>query len=95
MADIELEKEHNFDFETAREKAQTWLEKAKEEMGLNIEYTQGETEDVASIKQSGVDARVFLDAEKLRFEADLNFIAKPLKGMISTKVQEGMDKYLA
>ncbi len=95
MADIELEKEHSFDFETAREKAKTWLNKLNEKYGLSVEYTEGESEDVAQIKQSGVDARAYLTAEKLRFEADLSFIAKPLKGKITEMVQGGMDKYLS
>ncbi len=94
MADIELEKEHSFDFETARKQAKSWLAKA-EEKGIKVEYTEGETQDMAQIKQSGVDARAYLDAEKLRFEADLSFIAKPLKGKITSMVQEGLDKYLS
>ncbi len=95
MADIELEKEHSFDFETAREKAKSWLEKLNEKYGLNVEYTEGEGQDMAQIKQSGVNARAYLDAEKLRFEADLSFIAKPLKGKITGMVQDGLDKYLS
>ncbi len=93
MADIELEKEHNFDFETARAKAKKLLASI-EEKGINVDYVEGENEDVANIKQSGVTARATLDENKLRFEADLAFLAKPLKGKIIEMVQRGMDKHL-
>lgn len=94
MADIELEKEHNFDFDTAREKAKSWLDTLNSKYGLNVEYIEGEGQDVAKIKKSGVDAKAYLDKNKVRFEADLSFLAKPMKSKITEMVQGGLDKYL-
>lgn len=93
MADIELEKKHSFDFETARSKSKEWLEKLKSEYGLDVEYTEGDCQDKALVQRSGVKARAFLDADKIRFEADLSFIAKPMKGKLAEMVQTGLDKH--
>lgn len=95
MADIEIERNHNFDLATARRHAKEWLKKANEEFGLAVDYQEGETQDVAVIKKSGVDAKAVLDAQKVRFEAELSFLAKPLKGMIVSGIENGLDKFFA
>lgn len=95
MADIRIEKKHNFDLETARQKAQTWLAQVKKQFDLDAEYEQGTHQDVVRINRSGVDGRAILDADKLVFEADLAWLAKPLKGRIQSAIQDGMDKYFS
>lgn len=93
MADIYIEKTHGLDFEIARSQAKKWLEEAKTQLGLDIEYVQGETQDTATIKKSGVDAQAVLTGSQIAFEANLAFLAKPLKSVISSGIQEGLDKY--
>lgn len=95
MADISIKKAHHFDLETARTQAQKWLTEAKSELGLDITYIQGDSQDTAHIKKAGVDGRATLTAQEIAFEADLAFLAKPLKGVISAGIQEGLDKYFA
>lgn len=95
MADISIKKTHNFDLETARIQAQKWLEEAKSELGLDITYIKGDEQDTAYIKKAGVDAKALLNAQMIAFEADLAFLAKPLKSVISSGIQEGLDKYFA
>ncbi|WFF37883.1 polyhydroxyalkanoic acid system family protein [Moraxella nasibovis] len=95
MSDIRIEKRHNFDLQTARTQAKKWLQEAKDEFGLDAVYQEGADTDTVSINKAGVDGRAFLDADKVIFEADLAFLAKPLKGMISSGIQEGLDRYFA
>lgn len=95
MADISIKKMHNFDLETARSQAQKWLAEAKNELGLDITYIKGDNQDTAHIKKAGVDAKAVLDAQMIAFEAQLAFLAKPLKSVISSGIQEGLDKYFA
>ncbi|ANB91305.1 polyhydroxyalkanoic acid system protein [Moraxella ovis] len=95
MPGIRIEKRHNFDLETARTQAKKWLEEAKATFGVDATYEQGIDTDTVAIKKSGVDGRAFLDADKVIFEADLAFLAKPLKGVISSGIQEGLDRYFA
>lgn len=95
MSDIRIEKRHNFDLKTARSQAKKWLEEAKSSFGLDAVYEQGVNTDTVAIRKSGVDGRAFLDADKIVFEADLAFLAKPLKGVISSGIQEGLDRYFA
>lgn len=95
MSDLYIEKRHNFDFATARVKAKEWLEEAKQQFDFEATYQEGTDSDTVSIKKAGVDGRAVLDSEKVVFEADLNFIAKPFKGVISGGIQEGLDKFFA
>lgn len=95
MPDLRIEKHHNFDFETARTQAKKWLEEAKAELDFEATYEEGTNRDTVSIKKAGVDGRAFLEVDKVIFEADLNFLAKPFKGVISSGIQEGLDKFFA
>lgn len=95
MSDIRIEKTHNFDFATARDRAKQWLAEAEQEFGLKATYTEGDTVDTASISKAGVDAKAVLDAQKIAFEASLGFFAKPLKGLISDGINDGLQKYFA
>ncbi|STZ63884.1 putative polyhydroxyalkanoic acid system protein [Moraxella lacunata] len=95
MSDLRIEKRHNFDLVTARTKAKAWLEEAKQEFDFEATYQEGADSDTVSITKSGVDGRAFLDSDKVIFEADLNFLAKPFKGVISSGIQEGLDKFFA
>ncbi len=95
MADIEIVKEHSFDFETARGKAKEWLAKVKEKFGLEFDYVEGEEEDRIEFDEKGVKGFASVNAQEVRFEADLSFIAKPLKKPIIDTVQGGLDRFFA
>lgn len=93
MPDIHIQHAHSFDFATARSKAKQWLNEAQQEYGLAFNYVEGEEADVATIKKAGVDAKATLTADKVVFEADLAFLAKPLKSVITQGIDEGLQKY--
>lgn len=93
MADIEIERQHNMDLATARTKAKQWLDYAREEYGLDVDYVEGTTQDTASISRSGVDANAVLDGQKIRFEAELGFAARLLKGKIKQELENGLDEF--
>lgn len=95
MSDIYIEQTHNFDFVTARTQAKQWLDDARKEFGFDATYQEGANQDVVAIKKSGVDGRAVLTADKVVFEANLGFIAKPFKGMISDGIQDGLTKYFS
>ncbi|OOR92818.1 polyhydroxyalkanoic acid system protein [Moraxella caviae] len=93
MPDIYIEKSHQFDLNTARTQAKQWLAAAQSEFGVEADYQQGANSDTATIKKAGVTGRATLDADKIVFEADLAFFAKPLKSMIQSGIQDGLDRY--
>ena len=93
MADIEIEKEHSLEFDKAREQAKKWLESAKEKFGLDASYVEGDNEDKVTISRKGIDGKATLDPNKIRFEATLGFLAKPLKGKIKEALDSVLSKY--
>lgn len=95
MVDIRIEKRHGMTLDEARQRARAWLSETQKTLNLDATYQEGQDTDQASIKALGVDGRAFLDADKLIFEADLAFLARPLKGKISQGIQEGLDRYFA
>lgn len=95
MSDIHIEHKHSFDFATARSQAKKWLEEANQAFALDINYQEGDNQDVATIKKAGVDAKAVLTQDKVVFDADLAFLAKPLKGNITAGIQEGLNKFFA
>lgn len=95
MADIHLERHHNFDFDTARTQAKKWLDEANKHFGLDVNYIEGLEQDTATIKKAGVDATATLDKDKIVFEANLAFLAKPMKGAITSGIEQGLAKYFA
>lgn len=95
MSDIYIEKSHTLGLQTARTHAQKWLDEAKSQFGIEVTYTQGDTQDTATITKAGVDAKATLTEHTIVFEATLAFLAKPLKGAISSGIQEGLNKYFS
>ena len=95
MSDIHIEQVHSFDFITARTQAKKWLDEARTEFGFDATYQEGEHQDIVTIKKSGVEGRATLTANKVVFDANLGFIAKPFKGMISSGIQDGLMKYFS
>ncbi|MDO4427168.1 MAG: polyhydroxyalkanoic acid system family protein [Moraxella sp.] len=95
MSDIHIEKNHSFDFETARAQAKKWLESAHQEFGLDVNYSESADQDTATIKKSGVEAVATLTADTVVFDAKLAFLAKPLKGAIQSGIEDGLKKYFA
>lgn len=95
MADIQIEKAHQFDLATAREYAKKWLAEAESQFDLEANYEESEHQDIATIKKSGVDGKAILTADKIVFEANLGFLAKPFKSVIASGIQSGLDKYFS
>lgn len=95
MSDIHIERNHNFDFQTARTKAKDWLAHANQEFGLSVDYQEGDGCDIATIKKSGVEAKATLTADKIVFEATLGFLGKPFKSVITSGIENGLSKYFA
>lgn len=93
MADIEIERQHNMDFTTARNKAKQWLEHACDQYGLNVQYVEADSQDTVSISRSGVDGKAILNEHKIRFEAELGFAARLLKNSIKKELENGLDEY--
>lgn len=93
MSDIHIEKNHNFDFITARTKAKAWLEKAQNELGVQVNYQEGDERDTATVKRSGVEAVAVLTSDTITFDAKLGFLAKAFKGQIEDGIKTGLAKY--
>lgn len=95
MSDIRIEQTHGMDFDTARSTAKSWLARAKDELGVNIDYQEGTGKDTAFVKKSGVEATATLDGEKVVFEAKLGFLARPFKDKIASEVEKGLKKHFS
>lgn len=93
MADIIIKRKHNLDFASARTQAKAWLASAKADFGVNANYIEGDSEDSAHIKMMGVDGRAILRGDEIIFEANLGFLAKPMKSSIERGISEGLDKF--
>lgn len=93
MSDIHIEHQHPFDFITARTQAKKWLEEVNRQFDLNIDYQEGDQQDTATLKKSGVSATAVLTADKLVFDASLGLLAKPFKSQIVSGVQDNLKKY--
>lgn len=93
MSDIYIEHTHDLDFETARTKAKQWLNEASQEYGFNVDYQEGDDMDTARVQKSGVNAQATLTADQIVFKADLAFLAKPLKGVITNGINVGLQKH--
>lgn len=94
MADIEVERNHGLGLEEARSKAKQLLNKAQEKYGVSVDYVEGDTQDTASASHMGADVKGFLDADKVRFEIKLGFLARAMKGKIKEGLEKNLDKYL-
>lgn len=95
MSDIYIERPHNFDMETARQKAKAFLQEIQMQFGLDIEYNQGEEQDSVAINKMGVDAKGYMTAQKIVLEAELSFLAKPFKQNIKDGIERGLDKFFS
>lgn len=93
MSDIHIEKKHNLDLPSARQKAKEWLNAVKNEFNVDAEYEEGTNQDVVHIEKMGVKGKATLDAEKVVFDAKLSFLASAMKGSIQSGIQSGLDKY--
>lgn len=93
MSDIHIERNHGFEFETARTQAKKWLEQAKAELGLDVDYQEGSESDTVKISKSGVEAVATLDKDKVVFDAKLGFLAKPFKSMITDGIEDGLKRF--
>lgn len=95
MSDIHIEHKHNFDLATARSQAKKWLNEAQQQLGLDIDYQEGDSQDTATLNKSGVSATAVLTEQSIVFDASLGFLAKPFKSQIINSIQADLHKYFA
>lgn len=91
MADIDISVAHGTDRPTAREKTDTVLQKMAEKMGIGVRW-EGDT---AELEGTGVKSgRVTVGDETVTVSVKLALMAKPMKGMIEEKIQDGIERAL-
>ncbi|MCF6288480.1 MAG: polyhydroxyalkanoic acid system family protein [Proteobacteria bacterium] len=89
MNKISISHSHNYDKTTACEKAESMLEDIAQDYNLDIE-TDGDGS--ITFNGSGISGDVVICHNKVTLNATLNFLMVPMKSVISTAIQEKLDK---
>lgn len=93
MSDIYIERSHNFDMDTARQKIKVFLQEVETQFGVDLNYQQGDGKDTIELNKMGVSAKGYLTAEKVVLDAELSFLAKPFKDNIQAGIEQGLDRF--
>lgn len=91
MATIDLRRTHSLGKAKAREAAEGVAQRLKEK--IQIEY-RWDGDDLR-FERSGAKGRIHVSDNEVRVEVDLGLMLKPMKGMITEKIQGYLDRSLA
>jgi putative polyhydroxyalkanoate system protein len=95
MAAIDISRSHSLGLDEAKTRAEKLAEGLKSKMGLGYSWDADRIRfkgDGGAAK--GVTGTMSVTDSSIRIEIDLPFMMKPMKGMISGKVNEQLDKLL-
>lgn len=90
MSQIHQRFEHGLGLPQARALAQAWVQKAAPALGLSVQHTQGDQEDMIRFERSGVNGALRVSGSVLEVDIQLGLMMKPLKPMIEAEVQKGL-----
>ena len=94
MPDIHIERNHTLGIEAARDAARQWIEQARDEYGLDCNYTEGATCDTAEFSRAGMDGTLEVTADSFLLEANLGFLFSSFSDQIERKISQNLDKLL-
>ncbi len=90
MATIDVTKTHNLGKERARKAAEAVAERLKEKIEVQYQWAG----DVLEFQRSGANGRIHVSDSEVRVEVDLGLMLRPMKGMITEKVGDYLNRYL-
>ncbi len=95
MATIDIARAHRLDLAVAKERAQQLAEDLQVKLGIDWRWQGDDINFKAdSGKAKGVKGVVRVNSSQVRVEIDLPFLLRALKGMISGKVNDKLDKLI-
>lgn len=95
MPDLHLTREHDLGLDRAREIARQWVTEASEQLGMDCEYTTGDTQDRIAFSRTGVSGELRVDACRFELEARLGFLLGTFKDRIEAEISRNLDRLLA
>jgi putative polyhydroxyalkanoate system protein len=90
MAKIRIERAHQLDRQSLRDKAEQLAESLSRDYQLSCRW-QG---DVLQVQRSGVKGSIALDDQRVRVELSLGLLLSPLSGRLQSEIEAALDKAL-
>ena len=90
MADIEIQRENPYSKEDALTRIQTMAQKLEDRIGVKVAWSGDEAKFSGPAKGA-----IKVSESSIHIEVKLGLAAKLLKGKISEKIEQGLDKALA
>lgn len=94
MSSIHIHRHHQLGLAEARKIAFLWAEKAKEKLGMECTYTEGEAQDTVHFHRPGIEGTLKVCDNQLVLEASLGFLFSAFKQRIETEINEQFDSLL-
>ena len=91
MADIFIERQHDFSQQDAMQRIIAIEEKLQNKFGIKLNWSDNR----AAIKGSGVSGDITVRKDSITLQLNLNFMLKPLKGKIEEAINRSVDKALS
>ena len=90
MSDINIEKEHNFSVDEAKE----IIEGMVDGIATRFKGSYKLNDDNLTFTAPGINGQINLFPGKMQFSAKLGFLMKPLKSVIEKQVHDGFEDVL-
>ena len=90
MADIEIQRENPYSKEDALTRIQTMAQKLEDRIGVKVAWSGDEAKFSGPAKGA-----IRVSEANIQIEVKLGLAAKLLKGKISEKIEQGLDKALS
>lgn len=95
MATIDISRTHGLGLDTAKQRAEQLANDLKERMGIEWRWDGDSIRFAAeSGPAKGTKGNLAVQSSQVRIEIDLPFLLKAMKGSISSKVEEKLEKLL-
>jgi len=95
MATIEISRAHTLGIEAAKQKAEQLARDMEQKLGITWSWEGERIRFKAdSGKAKGVKGLVAVASANVKVEIDLPFLLRPMKGMISSKVEDKLNELM-
>ncbi|HWI84522.1 polyhydroxyalkanoic acid system family protein [Ramlibacter sp.] len=95
MSKIHITREHALGLADARKLAFRWAETAREHLGMECLYEEGEDADLLHFKRNGVHGELAVTAERFVLDAKLGLLLAAFKHRIHSEIVKNLDLLLA
>lgn len=95
MSEIHIEREHALGLAGARQLAARWAEAARDKLGMECRYDEGDISDRLSFTRSGVKGELQVMGDRFVINARLGLLVAAFRGRIESEVVRNLDALLA